>query len=197
MDNDVPPSSPGGHAAGEHTPVADRTAADTRRRVLAAAVEAMRHQPDPSGGIYFTVLLDRLPMLATALYGLAERAGTRTVTANLREAAEAAMVFYGDALAACAAAFHSPADVVALRHALLGNDLGPHRSHEPVADYLATERDLGRIDPGVDPMSGARLLLGGCLNHALVELLMGDGAVPARTADAEYLIAGLRLDSAP
>lgn len=185
MENDDPPCP-------AH-PAAD---SDTRRRVLAAAVEVMGHGPDPSGGIYFTVLLDRLPMLAAALYGLGDRAGTRTVTANLAEAAEAAMAFYGDALAACAAAFHRPGDVVDLRHALLGNDLGPHRAHQPVADYLAAERDRGRVHAAVDPMAAARLLLGGCLNHAFVELLMGEGVVSSRTADAEYLVAGLRLDPA-
>lgn len=205
MENDDPPcpAASGGHAVGDRPVSAVRPAArpaadsDTRRRVLAAAVEAMGHRPDPSGGIYFTVLLDRLPMLAAALYGLDDRVGTRTVTANLAEAAEAAMVFYGDALAACAAAFHRPGDVVDLRHALLGNDLGPHRAHQPIADYLAAERDRGRVHAGVDPMAAARLLLGGCLNHAFVELLMGEGVVPSPAADAEYLVAGLRLDPAP
>lgn len=185
MENDDPP--------GGVRPAAD---SDTRRRVLAAAVDVMGHRPDPAGGIYFTVLLDRLPMLAAALYGLSDRVGTRTVTANLVEAAEAAMIFYGDGLAACAAAFQHPGDVVALRHALLGNDLGPHRAHQPIEEYLAAERDRGRVHPGVDPLAAARLLLGGCLNHAFVELLMGDGVVPSRTADAEYLVAGLRLDPA-
>lgn len=189
MDNDDPPGSVRPAAR----PAAD---ADTRRRVLAASVAAMADRPDASGGIYFTVLLDRLPMLAAALYGLGDRVGSRTVTANLAEAAEAAMIFYGDALAACAAAFHRPGDVVALRHALLGNDLGPHRAHQPIADYLSAERDRGRVDAAVDPLAAARLLLGGCLNHAFVELLMGEGVVPSRTADAEYLVAGLRLDPA-
>lgn len=185
MENDHPP--------GSVRPTAD---ADTRRRVLAAAVTAMGDRPDPSGGIYFTVLLDRLPMLAAALYGLGDRAGSRTVTANLADTAEATMIFYGDALAACAAAFQHPGDVVALRHALLGNDLGPHRAHQPIADYLVAERDLGRVHAGVDPLAAARLLLGGCLNHAFVELLMGEGVVPPRAEDAEYLVAGLRLSPA-
>jgi len=186
MENDHPesPASPGA-----------RPAAEARRRVLAAAVEVMSQRPvDPPGGVYFTVLLDRLPMLATALYGLHDRTGTRTVTANLVDAAVAAMDFYGDALAACAAAFHSPGDVVALRRALLGNDLGPHRAHQPVAAYLSAERERGRIHPATDPLGTARLLLGGCLNHAFVELIMGEGVLSTRRADAEYLVAGLRLD---
>ena len=185
MENDDPPGRRPDHTS------------EVRRRVLAAAVEVMADHPaDPPGGVYFTVLLDRLPMLATALYGLRGRTGTRTVTANLVEAAVAAMDFYGDALAACAAAFHSPGDVVALRRALLGNDIGPHRAHQPMADYLSAERERGRVHTAVDPLSTARLLLGGCLNHALVGLIMGEGVLPPRRADAEYLVTGLRLEPA-
>lgn len=188
MDND---DRPAGARPGSHP------ASDVRRRVLATAVEVMSHRPaDPPGGVYLMILLDRLPMLAAALYGLRGRTGTRTVTANLVEAAVAAMDFYGDALAACTAAFHSPGDVVALRRALLGNDIGPHRAHQPLADYLDAERELGRVHSGADPLGSARLLLGGCLNHAFVDLVMGDGLLPARRADAEYLVAGLRLEPA-
>lgn len=187
MENDASTEAhPGPHPASE-----------ARRRVLSAAVEVMSHRPaDPPGGVYLTVLLDRLPMLATALYGLRGRTGTRTVAVNLVEAAVAAMDFYGDALAACAAAFHDPGDVVTLRRALLGNDIGPHRAYQPVAEYLAAEREHGRVDPAVDPLGTARLLLGGCLNHAFVELVMGDGVLPPRRADAEYLVSALRLEPA-
>lgn len=185
MENDDPPGRRPDHTS------------EVRRRVLAAAVEVMSDHPaDPPGGVYFTVLLDRLPMLAAALYGLRARTGTRTVTANLVEAAVAAMDFYGDALAACSAAFHRPGDVISLRRALLGNDIGPHRAHQPVADYLAAERERGRVDTAIDPLPTARLLLGGCLNHALVGLIMGEGVLPPRQADAEYLVAGLRLEPA-
>lgn len=186
MENDDPHAHerPGAHPASE-----------ARRRVLAAAVEVLSHHPaDPPGGAYLTVLLDRLPMLATALYGLRDRTGTRTVAANLAEAAVAAMDFYGDALAACTAAFHSPGQVVALRRALIGNDIGPHRAYQPIAAYLSAERELGRVHHGADPMGAARLLTGGCLNHAFVELVLGGGVVPSRDTDAAYLVAALRLD---
>jgi hypothetical protein len=179
----------------EHGRPGAHPASEARRRVLAAAVEVMSHHPaDPPGGAYLTVLLDRLPMLATALYGLRDRTGTRTVAANLVDAAVAAMDFYGDALAACTAAFHSPGHVVALRRALLGNDVGPHRAYEPIAGYLSAEREHGRVNAGVDPLGAARLLAGGCVNHAFVELVLGDGVVPPRDTDAAYLVDALRLD---
>lgn len=178
---------------------------DTRRRVVEATSQLMRERDagerEPSPAMRFetflAVLQDRLPIWNRVLEDLSYLVGKSDVTEVLAPVARAAIEFYAEILGTGVIAFNSPDQLIRFRQAMGMRRLGPQESIEPLATYLAAEQRIGRVAPDVDPDAAARLLLGGCFQHAYIEVIMGADAVPTREEAADRLISGLRLRPCP
>jgi hypothetical protein len=55
---------------------------------------------------------------------------------------------------------------------------GPLKIYERVAQYVAAEQRLGRLDPEIDPFSFAALLLGTCHQYAFIKYFQGYDPFP-------------------
>jgi AcrR family transcriptional regulator len=106
----------------------------------------------------------------------ADRAGTLTVRENL-ESIVLAAIAYDEALIPLGAAVMADADLLARQREVLPPD-GPARHYRHVAAYVAAEQRLGRLDPTLDPLSVALLLLGPCFQWAFQRQLLGQAPLP-------------------
>jgi hypothetical protein len=177
---------------------------NTRRRVVDATFQLMRER-DPSDTTHETpaaprfdaflaLLQDRLPVWHRVLADLSSLVGKAQVNDVLIPVARAAIEFYVEIHNTGMLAFASPGQVVRFRRALRTNELGPQESLDALADYLAAEQRLGRVDADVDPEAAARLLLGACFQYAVTEVMMGSDMVPPREETADRIVYGLRLN---
>ncbi|MFC4003165.1 TetR/AcrR family transcriptional regulator [Prauserella oleivorans] len=126
--------------------------------------------------IFVSVLTEQLPALDQMLTRLADRAGTRTVRANLVDVARAAVEFYAEAFPIAASVFSSQRLLTAHRTRLreLGSGGGPRQPVRRLADYLRAEQKLGRLDATVDTEAGAALLFGACFQQAFLIAFEGE-----------------------
>ena len=140
-----------------------------------------------------------LPAFIEMVSQLPERAGTRTVEANLTELARGALGLYRDMLPLGSSLFADPELLRRFRERLADQGAGPHRAWEPVVAYLRAEQALGRVDAGADPTAAAVLLLGACQQLVFVELMTGPETLPFRDrADpAAELVATLLAGLSP
>jgi transcriptional repressor AefR-like protein len=176
---------------------------NTRRRVIDATFQLMRER-DPAEGsretpaaprfdAFLALLQDRLPVWHRVLADLSSLVGKAEVNDVLIPVTRAAIEFYVEIYSVAMLAFASPAQVVRFRRAVRTNELGPQESLDALADYLAAEQRLGRVDGDVDPEAAARLLLGACFQYAVTEAVMGTDMVPPREETADRIVYGLRL----
>jgi AcrR family transcriptional regulator len=121
-----------------------------------------------------------LPAFIEMVSQLPERAGTRTVEANLTELARGALGLYRDMLPLGSSLFADPELLRRFRARLADQGAGPHRAWEPVVAYLRAEQALGRVTAGADPEAAALLLLGACQQLMFVELMTGPETLPFR-----------------
>ena len=192
MNADSPSPSP--------SSAADNT--DTvRRQVVDVAAELMRgpwptdftaDASDQSAmNLYLTLLMDRLPVLASVLVELTTKAGKATVEENLIPVAHTTVEFYSEILVAKMSVINKPDQLVQLRRALKARNFGPQRVYGRIAAYLEEERELGRTPPDLDCEASAQLLLGACVNYGFTKLLLGE--VPPLDAFVEQAVRGLRV----
>lgn len=119
--------------------------------------------------LFLTVMRERLPAeFIGYLAGLADRAGTGTVRARLREVAARAIPFYRDLAPMLGAVFAQPDLLSRHQQVLRAAELGPHLALTALADYLRAERRLGRLTGKAQPDMLAALLLGACFQHAFL-----------------------------
>jgi AcrR family transcriptional regulator len=121
-----------------------------------------------------------LPAFVELVSQLPERAGTRTVEANLTELARGALGLYRDMLPLGSSLFADPELLRRFRARLADQGAGPHRAWEPVVAYLRAEQALGRVAADADPEAAALLLLGACQQLMFVELMTGPETLPFR-----------------
>ena len=121
-----------------------------------------------------------LPAFIEVVRHLPERAGTRTVEANLTELAHSALRLYRDMLPLGSSLFADPELLERYRARLAERGGGPHRAWEPVVAYLRAEQALGRVAAGADPAAAALLLLGALQQLVFVELMTGPETLPFR-----------------
>ncbi|MED7954280.1 MULTISPECIES: helix-turn-helix domain-containing protein [unclassified Streptomyces] len=57
-----------------------------------------------------------------------------------------------------------------------GGEIGPHLALRPVGDALRVHQAAGRLAAGLDPVTGALLLIGAAHQRALYHYLLGDDA---------------------
>lgn len=188
------------------------TAADTRERILDAANQVMstlglartttkqiaraagyseatlyKHFPDKTE-LLMAVLIERLPPLVKLLTRLPNQAGQGIVAQRLEEVASQALRFYERGFPMLASLFAEPALLARHRQALAAVGAGPHQVNELLAAYLRAERDLGRINPAVDPDTGTAMLLGACFQRAFFSAFSGQ---PIPDAERTHFAASL------
>jgi AcrR family transcriptional regulator len=127
--------------------------------------------------LFREVVRTRLPSLAFP--GLAGRAGSATVEANLVDVARAALSFY--------------AEVVPLYADLLSDrrDGLPRADFTPrgaIVDYLRAEQRLGRVRSGADIELVAQLLLSGCLGESFLLALARERFPESREGRAREIV---------
>ncbi|RJL32683.1 TetR/AcrR family transcriptional regulator [Bailinhaonella thermotolerans] len=141
--------------------------------------------------LFLHVLKERLPALAPVMRRLAESAGAGTVEGNLAELALRAIEFYLQTVPMAASLFSDPRLLAGHREGLARHNAGPHHSAEGLAAYLRAERELGRVAADADVEAVARLLLGGCLQHAFWTYFT-DAQEPPETAATRLAHAAAR-----
>ena len=125
--------------------------------------------------LIFSLMRERLPThFIDTLAELPQRAGTRTVRANLEQVAREAVPFYEQCIPMMAALFAEPALLARHQEALREEGRGPHLANRPVTAYLRAEQRLGRLPDTLRPHSVAALLLGACFQRAFMTLFVGD-----------------------
>jgi hypothetical protein len=87
--------------------------------------------------------------------------------------------------------FAEPELLVAYRESLARQDKGPHLSIGVLADYIAAEQGLGRIDSGVDAKLAAYLLMSSSFFCAFMEKFSGKTMQPSWEQFAKPLVAAM------
>jgi AcrR family transcriptional regulator len=203
-------------ATSDRAPRVRGTAADTRERILDAATRVMgtlglartttkqiakaagyseatlyKHFRDKTE-LFLAVLAERLPALVELLTRLPDQAGQGGVAEHLEQVASQALRFYQRGLPMLASLFAEPALLARHRQALAAVGAGPHQANQLLAAYLRAERDLGRIDPSLDPDAAAAMLLGACFQRAFLSAFSGQPMPAAeRTRFAASLVTSL------
>jgi AcrR family transcriptional regulator len=140
--------------------------------------------------LYLCTLKERFPQLSTTLADLPTRVGRRTLQANLEALAAAALAFYDQGAPVAASLFADPDLLARHREAMRQSGTGPDQAFEQLADYLEAERGMRRVAADVDAGAAAGLLLGACLQRALLRQFMGEPPDPS--ADARFVRATVR-----
>ena len=135
--------------------------------------------------LYLCTLKERFPQLAATLADLPGRVGRRALRTNLEELATVALDFYDHGVAVACSLFADPELLARQREAMRQADAGPHKAFERLAAYLRAEQRIGRVARGADVDASAGLLLGACLQRALVRQFVGQPVDPA--ADALFV----------
>ncbi|MGW9206793.1 TetR/AcrR family transcriptional regulator [Embleya sp. NPDC055664] len=109
----------------------------------------------------------------SAVSGAGADAGGGDVERRLAAIVRRAVEFYEESMPIASSLFAEPALLHRHREALRGIGAGPQVPLRMLADYLAVERDRGRIAPEADPHAAAALLLGACYQRAFLRHFMG------------------------
>ena len=135
--------------------------------------------------LYLCTLKERFPQLAATLADLPGRVGRRSLAANLEELAGVALTFYEHGLPVATSLFADPELLARHQEGMRQSGAGPHKAFEHLAAYLRAEQRIGRVARGADVDAAAGLMLGACLQRALVRQFVGQAADPA--ADAQFV----------
>ncbi|MEJ2861287.1 TetR/AcrR family transcriptional regulator [Actinomycetospora flava] len=163
--------------------VARATTREIAREAGFSEAALYKHFEDKTA-LFVAVLVERVPSRFTdVLDGLPARVGTADVEEILVEVATEAVAFYRETFPMGASLFSEPAILAAHRAALARLGTGPHVAVDGLADYLAAEARLGRVDAATDPRAAALLLLGACQMTTFLAAFGGTD----RTADPRGL----------
>jgi AcrR family transcriptional regulator len=151
---------------------------------------------DNKEDLFLAVVLQSLPGFETMLDpALAQQAG---VSENLGKIIAAAIEFFEKVLPQGVALLADSALLARHRKRLRAKDMGPHLLYQAAADYISAEQARGRINPTVNPVSAAALILGPCFQWVLTRMI--NGAAPLRITDKEFseqLVSTLLLGLSP
>ena len=171
--------------AGERVLAAGGPGAVTARAVAREAgvsVGLLYHHFADFDDFLAALVVERFRVQAGQLAGFAGRAGTRTVTENLADAA--AGLLESPALAVADLVRARAGLSVKVMAALDAGAPGMAAVQQAIAGYLDEERRLGRIAAGADTEAGSLLLVG-----AVHQLLLGHGSGLPQPAGAARRIA--------
>ena len=166
--------------------VARATTKEIAREAGFSEATLYKHFSDEAD-LFKGVLRERMPSLVTTLEQLHDRRGQGSVRANLVEVTIAALAFYEDSLPMTAGLFAERRRLDDHVAGLRRSGGGPGVPRDMLAHYLRAEQQAGRIGADVVPGAAAELLLGACLQRALVSAF-SDDPVPDHTATAQALV---------
>lgn len=139
--------------------------------------------------LFIAVLTERVANPLVELLGqLHQRVGQGELRDTLTELARAAIGFYRQNFPMAASVFAEPRLLAEHARALRALGGGPAHVNEALADYLAAEQRLGRVESGADPLACAALLMGACFQHAFLGYFADapDDAAPDDAADQRF-----------
>ena len=103
----------------------------------------------------------------------AARAGEGTVRGNLEDFARVALSTFAGSVPLWAAVL-SDSGVLAAHRRNNGGRSGLEDAFEAVASYVTAEKELGRVNTGVDAQAVAELLIGACHSRAFLRGFMSE-----------------------
>jgi AcrR family transcriptional regulator len=139
--------------------------------------------------LLLAMLEGSLPDMLGPLQTLRESVGRSSAQANLATALLGIFKFHRRVVPGTAGLFAEPELLAAYRESLARQAKGPHLSMAALADYIATEQDLGRIDSGVEAELAAYLLMASSFFRAFMENFSGKAMQPSWNQFAKRLVA--------
>jgi AcrR family transcriptional regulator len=141
--------------------------------------------------LLLAMLEESLPGMLGPLKTLRESVGRSTPQANLVAALLGIFKFHRRVVPGTAGLFAEPELLVAYRKSLARQRKGPHLSIAVLAEYIAAEQELGRIDSGVDAKLAANLLMSSSFFSAFMEKFSGKTVRPSWDQFAKRLVAAV------
>jgi len=138
--------------------------------------------------LLLAMLEESLPDMLGPLQTLRESVGRSTPHANLAAALLGIFKFHRRVVPGTAGLFAEPELLMAYRKSLARQGKGPHLSMAAIADYIAAEQELGRIDSAVDAKLAANLLLSSSFFSAFMEKFSGKTVQPSWDLFAKRLV---------
>jgi AcrR family transcriptional regulator len=138
--------------------------------------------------LLLAMLEESLPDMLGPLHLLKESVGQGSAQANLAAALRGIFKFHQRVAPKAGSLFAEPQLLVAYRESLARQGKGPHLSMAALAEYIAGEQELGRIDSRVDPKMGAYLLISSSFFRAFMEHFAGKRPQPPWDEFVERLI---------
>ena len=139
--------------------------------------------------LLLAMLEESLPDMLGPLQTLRESVGKGSPHANLATALFGVFKFHLRVVSGTAGLFAEPGLLMAYRDSLARQNKGPHLSIGVLADYIAAEQELGRIDSGVDAKLAAYLLMSASFFRAFMEQFSGKTMQPSWNQFAKRLVA--------
>ena len=139
--------------------------------------------------LLLAMLEESLPDMLEPLHILRNSVGRGSPHTNLATALRGIFKFHRHVLPATAGLFAEPELLVAYRESLARQGKGPHLSMAVLADYIAAEKKLGRIDAAVDEQLAAYLLMSSSFFRAFLEEFLGTPIQPSWDHFAKRLVA--------
>ena len=139
--------------------------------------------------LLLAMLEESLPDMLGPLETLQASVGRGSPHTNLLRALRAMFKFHRRILPATCGLFAEPELLVAYRGSLARQGKGPHLSMAVLADYIADEQRLARIDSGVDVKLAASVLMSSTFFRAFMEHFSGRPIQPSWDQFAKQLVA--------
>ena len=128
--------------------------------------------------LLLAMLQESLPEMLGPLELLKESVGRGSAQANVAAALGGIFKFHQRVAPKAGGLFAEPELLVAYRESLARQGKGPHLSMAAVADYIAAEQKLGRINSSVDAKLAAYLLISSSFYRAFMEHFSGQKSQP-------------------
>ena len=141
--------------------------------------------------LLLAMLRQSLPDMLGPLQLLKESVGRGSAQANLVAALNGIFKFHQRAAPRAGGLFAEPKLLLAYRESLARQGEGPHLSTAVLADYIAAEQKLGRIDLAVDAKLVAYLLMSASFFRAFMEQFSGKLMQPSWDQFANRLVNAL------
>jgi AcrR family transcriptional regulator len=141
--------------------------------------------------LLLAMLEESLPDMLGPLRDLRESIGIGVPQNNLIKAMSGIFNFHRRIVPSVAGLFAERDLLLAYRESLQRQNKGPHLSMAALAEYIAAEQKLGRIESGVDPKLAANLLMSASFFRAFVEEFVGTPLEPNWERFAKQLVSSI------
>ncbi|HEX6499702.1 MAG TPA: TetR/AcrR family transcriptional regulator [Micromonosporaceae bacterium] len=158
---------------------------EVARRASVAESSIFYHFTDRLG-LLQAVVRQHLPEYGQAVADLRQRAGHGSLRDNLIALLDRLEAFYLRIMPIIAAVQSDHELRARFADRSVESDIGPRRALIPVAEYLAEERDLGRVRDDLDVAAAAQILAGIAFHRAMLRSLAGTGDI--RVTDIPKLV---------